>query len=58
MTIETKRLMSELKRIDSVKEELELKIMEREVEIQNIKATIETQEKRIAEIKQKLSQEQ
>lgn len=52
MTIEQKRKVMEIKRIEASKEELELKIMEREAEIQNIRKSIAAQELRLAELKQ------
>lgn len=52
--IQMKRLTMEQKRIEASKEELELKIMERQNEIAIIEKSISDQDKRLAEIKQEL----
>lgn len=55
--IEKKRLETELLRVTAGKAELELTILEREADIERLRANIENQNKRISEIQEKLREQ-
>lgn len=55
--LDRKKLEVELSQVKAGRESMELKIMEREDEIQRVKGQIEIQDKRIQEIQQKLSED-
>jgi peptidoglycan hydrolase CwlO-like protein len=54
--LDVKRKEAELKRVDAAKFELELKIMERQEEIQRIQDNIAIQDKRIQELNAEITQ--
>lgn len=56
MTLDEKRKRVELYRLKASREELELKILEREAEIEKIKENMAMQDVRIAELHNQLTQ--
>jgi len=52
--IELKRKELELRRVEMARAEMEFHILEREADIARLRANIENQDKRIAEIKEEL----
>jgi hypothetical protein len=54
--LELKKLQAELKRVDAAKEEMEVRVLERQEEIQRLQDNIKLQEARFAELTLKIAE--